>query len=361
VWVQDWEKTPLMQYKVNDERAERGSYDASTSYRWEERTFDECRVIMLTKDSLCRAVKTLGIKRIMFLGDSLTKEMAESFYMLFHRDGKHIPLTRPNVPDPNNPYYARVRNNDYTHILTCPGSNPYYFDFSFLRNDIMAEIGIGMSGDHLALPWLDKYTSHPGKTLLVANAGPHIHEFPVFQRVFDDFLKQLDEAARHDDIIYFRNSVPGHRKCHLYNRPFTNYKEYETSVQNTTTDELDHMYKRYSWDLFTHYNDYAARKISERNRNADVNEAKAKAAGVPLPNPNTVRVDLLDVFGMSVLRPDGHLYPDLKIRSDGKGQDCLHSRLPGPLDWWNHLLVSHLESLAVEREREMEMEEEGAS
>ncbi|KAL7538462.1 hypothetical protein ACHAXR_008572 [Thalassiosira sp. AJA248-18] len=40
---------------------------------------------------------------------------------------------------------------------------------------------------------------------------------------------------------------------------------------------------------------------------------------------------------MTILRPDGHRTPN---------KDCLHYLLPGPVDWWNHLLFSNLLELS---------------
>ena len=60
--------------------------------------------------------------------------------------------------------------------------------------------------------------------------------------------------------------------------PFKNYAEYVPTIT-----EL------YSWDKFIDYNDYAARVISSREK-----------------HKNLAQIRLLDVYPMTVLRPDGH-------------------------------------------------------
>ena len=57
---------------------------------------------------------------------------------------------------------------------------------------------------------------------------------------------------------------------------------------------------------------------------------------------------ILDVVPMTILRPDGHISGPQKC-STCKNDDCLHYMLPGPTDWWNHLMYSNLISLTAER------------
>ena len=67
----------------------------------------------------------------------------------------------------------------------------------------------------------------------------------------------------------------------------------------------------YSWELVPEYNEYTRRAVQG------------------------TRIKLLDVFPMTILRPDGH-------RVERK-HDCLHYYLPGPPDFWNHLLLTLLD------------------
>lgn len=65
---------------------------------------------------------------------------------------------------------------------------------------------------------------------------------------------------------------------------------------------------------------------------------KAAAIG----SEHGTRLELLDIYHLSLLRPDGHpgpyrkLHPDISKRPQN---DCLHWCLPGPVDTWNDLLM----------------------
>lgn len=60
---------------------------------------------------------------------------------------------------------------------------------------------------------------------------------------------------------------------------------------------------------------------------------------------NGTNLKLLDMYNFSSQRPDGHPGPFRKFHPFGKGRndvvqnDCLHWCLPGPIDYWNDLLM----------------------
>ncbi|PKU75215.1 hypothetical protein MA16_Dca015737 [Dendrobium catenatum] len=60
---------------------------------------------------------------------------------------------------------------------------------------------------------------------------------------------------------------------------------------------------------------------------------------------NATNLKLLDMYNLSAQRPDGHPGPFRKFHPFGKGRnvvvqnDCLHWCLPGPIDYWNDLLM----------------------
>ena len=98
--------------------------------------------------------------------------------------------------------------------------------------------------------------------------------------------------------------------------PFKNYAEYVPTITEV-----------YSWNKFIDYNDYAQRVIRHR----DKDKTKQK-------------IQILDVYPMTVLRPDGHA-GGADCFECGR-DDCLHYSLPGPVDWWNHLMLSNLVDVA---------------
>lgn len=68
---------------------------------------------------------------------------------------------------------------------------------------------------------------------------------------------------------------------------------------------------------------------------------------------NGVNLKLLDVTNLSLLRPDGHPGPYRFFQpfaEDKKGEvvnDCLHWCLPGPIDYWNDLLMEMVKDTDV--------------
>lgn len=59
-------------------------------------------------------------------------------------------------------------------------------------------------------------------------------------------------------------------------------------------------------------------------------------------------IQLLDVFPVTILRPDGHRSAPQKCIGCPT-DDCLHYILKGPPDWWNHLLFSNLKTFVGKR------------
>ncbi|ONK65612.1 uncharacterized protein A4U43_C07F38870 [Asparagus officinalis] len=62
-----------------------------------------------------------------------------------------------------------------------------------------------------------------------------------------------------------------------------------------------------------------------------------------------IKIKLVDVFHLSMLRPDGHPGPYMKFhpfdhrdKNAGVQNDCTHWCLPGPIDAWNDLLMEML-------------------
>eukprot|EP00957_Ditylum_brightwellii_P123535 9419245-Ditylum_brightwellii.AAC.1 len=62
-------------------------------------------------------------------------------------------------------------------------------------------------------------------------------------------------------------------------------------------------------------------------------------------------MELLDVYPMTVQRPDGHVSSGECADcpgAEGFAKDCLHYFLPGPPDWWTHLMYNHLLDLTLQ-------------
>jgi len=159
------------------------------------------------------------------------------------------------------------------------------------------------------------------RILLLLNQGAHFHSVKTFSSSFDEFVKKFNTIAHPNDIVVFRSTVPGHKDC---------WNEFEPAIDTAemTHDRFLERYAttKYDWNLFDEYNQYAR-------------EAMEKAL-----TPSVVSF-YLNVYNMTILRGDQHITK----------MDCLHYTPPGPVDFWNHLLVSNLADLAKNEEEEREI------
>lgn len=318
-------------------------YRPSTTYRWQDTALSNlnqsqtgsCELNLLTLDSMCSVLQSLDIRRIFFLGDSLTLQQTQSLWKLLSQ--KNGP-TKPRTTVPN-----------FKHRIDCPGlvdpkGEPFFFILQFVRNDELIENSKELSIENgikncneYCYPWREDYYAHPNmRTLMIVNTGAHFHDFEKYKATIDGFLPKIDEIysrkpeGRRSDIIMFRTTVPGHWGCEkLGLTPFINYEQYHSSISSDTAHK-----DIYGWNDFFEYNDYVIR-IFESLRH--------KFSSEKLDNYH--QLEVLDVLPMTILRQDGHVGDEFKPPNIPDG-DCLHYSLPGPIDWWNHLLLSNLLDIA---------------
>lgn len=85
-------------------------------------------------------------------------------------------------------------------------------------------------------------------------------------------------------------------------------------------------------------------------RNIEVDEF-SKVVGAA--SDKGIRMQLLDTFHLSLLRPDGHpgpyrhYHPFDEDKTAKVQNDCLHSCLPGPIDTWNDLAMKILQDAGI--------------
>lgn len=163
--------------------------------------------------------------------------------------------------------------------------------------------------------WLPTYADAGESTLLIVNSGVHFHEVKKFTIEMDSFITQLINVSKsllskgRTDHVVFRTSVPGHASCQKYKRPLEDPSQF-------------HLSRKFEWHLVPEYNKYAKKSLTAERVTS------------------RLKVSMLDVYPMTILRPDGH-----RARP-GRVPDCLHYYLPGVVDWWNHLLISELQLMA---------------
>jgi len=341
-WSRDMALAPFLQYvtpirhyvgeaDLRFEPSEELPFRSSSTFKWEEDLFPTCGAQLLTIEGMCFALAEIDIDRIFIVGDSSSMNHAQSLWKLLGNE--------------DNPNVLGVRDPNWDRIIDCPEEDRT-ITISYARNDqlIENEKPVDIEEDlrncyAYCYPWEDRYTDFEGTTLLVVNTGAHYQTHHQFQFALREFIKKIDSLERYWDIMLYRTSSPGHSDCEERpDSPFANYAEYA----NTITDE-------YSWEKFVGYNDYAVKFIDERNRGdsrgynpGSSTVSPAGAVGI-LKQPDRMKMEVLDVYPTTVLRRDGHVSGETCEGCQSHAiRDCMHYFLPGPVDWWNHLLFSYI-------------------
>ena len=326
-------RTPLSHYSGNAEKVFRrkvakGEYPnlqfrPSTTYRFDEARYQTCAVEQTTQEGVCAMLKSLGVRRIFILGDSLNLQLAQSMWMWLTNEKHGDSPTVKGSLDPN-----------FKTTLQCLGYGSY--TLQFIRNDELLENDQPVSIDQnqkncqtYCYPWTKAYQEDMSRTIMIFNVGAHLHEFERYQSAIDRFVDVFDGMNRPNDVVLFRTLVPGHWDCSRPGlRPFPNFGAYQKDAEEhpNLKEEI------YTWSKFSAYNDYTIRKLDYRRFEASTT---TKAL-----------MEVVDVLPMTVLRPDGHCSDEFRPPSY-LDSDCLHYDLPGPVDWWSHLSLSHLKDIAT--------------
>jgi len=293
------------------------------SYNWKDTSLEEqCQIHPVNLTSFCRTIQQLDVRRLFLVGDSL---MAAQLGSLLGLLGLNI-----------NGYMKASRRSVITKsAIECPDYEPIQIEI--YRENLGANFGktnlTGRTdatrehrqqfgpeipycsgpdsnmeeGDYC--PWHLRYNDTDTRTLLILNQGAHFHSIDTFSRSYDQFVTQFNSIAHPRDVVVFRTTVPGHPKC------------FEDGIDpsNMTHDVFLERYgtTMYDWNLFDAFNQYAKQKMDDL---------------VP-----TVTSHYLNVYNMTVLRSDQHT----------AAKDCLHYTDPGPVDFWNHLLFTNLETFVT--------------
>ena len=113
------------------------------------------------------------------------------------------------------------------------------------------------------------------------------------------------------NLLMFRTTVFGHWDC--------------TGQLTCTPPLIDASHfvptPNFGWSRVPNLNQIASRVLTHNVQNSSMSEGILHAANF----------HILDVEPMTTLRPDGHRF---------SMNDCLHYFLPGPPDWWNHLMTA---------------------
>ena len=327
-WVRDWEyaksctNRPRNKFSMFTDDVFRPTTEApyrwETSWRWED---DYCPFQTLqSREDWCSIHERLGIRQTIIIGDSLSEAFFVTLVsMLGGQVAGHVEKMRKEV--------IQIRCEEQGFTLR--------YKYSRVDVDIHKEI------DGSGTPrFLRKHRkARDLSTAFLFNIGAHMGKMdkPIqFPEATEKIWEWIKNNTRSNDIVFLRNSVPGHPQCfpqepdNLWNYnwtkgtrvlPFESYDKFFPSMKEETA-------VKYGWWRFEQYNKVWEEAYVKRLE-CQKDEGDRPAATI-LP---------LNVFNMTVLRPDGHF----------GGDDCLHYLIPGPVDWWVHHLYSQLGDLADAR------------
>ncbi|RCH86366.1 hypothetical protein CU097_002252 [Rhizopus azygosporus] len=243
---------------------------------------------------------------VLFVGDSITQLQFESLSCLLgHRFGKREvtvnggnPRIRVNeIGDANKTAVAYIRS-DYLLRVN---------DFKVMEPFDSAGAQLGSGENH---PWVHAI---PNFKYIVINTGPHWHPHEIWgpNRSEDELLSAFEKAmiqlynylkdnVRQDQTVWIRTTPHGHANCSQY------------TIPQSTPIAPSGKPGEYEWHLFKEF-DSIWKNIIQRD--------------------NDARFQIFDVALMTNKRGDAHSRPD---------KDCLHTCIPGPVDYWNMGLFSFI-------------------
>lgn len=300
-WIQDNEHAAQAQYNEPlhhvtgrtdarfNELVEKGEVDTKfrspTTWVWKDE-HDECAITRVERIGFCHLMEKLAVKRLFFLGDELTQEQAISLWMLLE------------------PFDPTTIESDAHMDLTVHCYSGYTFQIVFVRNDELLQTPVDVSLEtgkgnccpsfsSYCYPWFQEYAGFEGRTITIANTGLHLASQERHQGALSRFLDEAKTFSRDDDLIFLRTSVPGHGYCQRKDlRPYGNIHLY-TFDSSHYEPKGSQLLPPYSLSLQADFNHNVL--------------AQAKEHGV----------HVLDVFPMTLLRPDGHLAEDPTYRGAG--------------------------------------------
>jgi len=388
-WVQDWDYAkeygqyaePRIYEMATFSKRTMGRFHPSpdapyrweTSWKWQDHnnlrfwnsttsinastTTRQCQIdYTMDADTLCSLLAELEITRVLFWGDSMGIAAFESFINKLNQDDR-IKTFPSTFPVPNRPFLSNMlrckstHNNSksYSNILfgaskESGGAKDHY------NSSLCAEGYQLLDPFNNATHWYDTliHNSDTSRYLIVFNIGAHYKSMEKYQLDLHWFKEQvLDRLHQHrnpqrlqqhpnnihpiihDDLVFWRPTPSGHIHCEPRSPKYFNWTHGFRMVplQNYSQFQPTAMH---GWDQFDAYNAYAHQLFQFDDQHHHQQQQ---------------RVQLLPVVNMTLLRQDGYM----------GGPDCLHRHTPGPLDWWNHLLFTHLKL-----QRDLEQEQEKA-
>ena len=266
-----------------------------------------------------RYCSALANRSILFLGDSTQRDMFKSAVLL-----AIAAVNEPEILDAN----LTLDHDDrlpIKRVTVCRGTA----HLAFVRSDRLDVYRYGklfeslpsvMAPDPFRKPFSNFIANSDEFDAVVLNRGIHVVNDTYLVSGVRELATFLDKEHRrrkrlgkHLDI-FWRTTATGHKHCSRFTEPLV-YRHVPSSL--------------YGWDKVEHQNELTRSALVEVLGN---------------------RVNFVDAFELSNLRPDRHV--GYRRRVGSTILDCLHYCLPGPPDDWNALLVTLLDGISKSRRRQ---------
>ncbi|KAI8990986.1 GDSL/SGNH-like acyl-esterase family found in Pmr5 and Cas1p-domain-containing protein [Mycotypha africana] len=276
-------------------------------YRWQPES--NCTLLDFNPKLLS---EHLNDHPILFVGDSITQLQFESLGCLLghYYTNRHPSHSNLNGGNPNIRVDEKAPESKETASLAFIRSD-YLLRLDDFKLTIPADSPGTQLGTGLNHPWVHGLSYFD---YIVLNTGPHWHPnlmwgpneteeelLDAFKRAMSTILDYLDNHVRSNQKVWIRTTPYGHAACSQFTEP-----SITPIPPSGKTGEFE-------WHLFQQF-DMIWKDIL-------------------LPYRKDNRFEIFDVTTLSNLRGDAHSKPD---------KDCLHTCLPGPVDYWNRLLYHEI-------------------
>ena len=235
----------------------------------------------------------LGNRTVLFVGDSLSYEQWESLVYLAGFSSAMI----GRVEQRN----MKTKRSRLASLCGEPKPGPGASSAQYIRNDRLQESAqyIQEDGCSYCFPFWDAVAEFD---VVVFNTGAHVQPMVAAKQQFAAFVAALTAAydGTEKKTFVYRTTVPGHPGCRL-----------DRETNKTAGGQRPDVAKwPHGWEHIPPHNRFAV----------DLLRRKAPF------------VHILDAAIYSDSRPDRH----------NDRSDCLHYCQPGPVDWWNKVLLALL-------------------
>ena len=258
----------------------------TTSWGWEALP-EACQLNNFTQERLCSTFQAAGIRRVLFIGDSLSRNFRQQlnyFASAAHCDCdiSHVHINHMAPPPLPPPSMAKTG---------IPGEDP----LSLVTRSI-EEYG----PDLLVLNWGAHYSADYEHSSAVASY--HNDSIAMARQVKSVLGSVARDTGRHPGLVIYRTTSHAHPGCARAREPFAGDMDTRVMWQRVQGTKALTTYK---WDLFPEYN-AAARKAWRA----------AFGAG-------DTELAFMDAAALTEMRPDLHMPRD-PGSGRATGGDCLH-------------------------------------